>query len=183
MLLKFPKLTVATVIALPYVKLAYDYFIPNDGYAKARLEIQKQAEDAIEKTMYYIDRDLLALEANNLLPSSDPRKKKCDEVIPKDHIRKKVEILLAPEYRLYLLGDVYIVRWPPKVGIINWFFKLDDAKAMDDKIMRTLDLHNPNIKKLDDLIISSGVASTCDLSECARPNKSSIIITTKSQGL
>lgn len=153
MLAQFPRLTagvVFTAIVFPYGKLTYDYFLPNDGYTKAKREIKEQAMRAAARTMAYIDADLKALEENARLRDDNPMKKKAHEVVLEEHTKGKIEILLAPQYNLCLLGESYVVKWPPKGRSNAWLLREEDARAMDEKIVRIAALNgiaNPSEQK------------------------------------
>jgi hypothetical protein len=142
MLTKFTNLTMG-LVAVTTAVLAYDHW-------KARRELQQQAQKAAKATMMYIDNDLKILETNAQLSDDDPKKTTPDKLILAVHIKGKVEILLSPSYKLNLLGDPYVIKWPPKTGSDAWLLSRKDAEEMDKKIERIVLLYDPTCTNLSE---------------------------------
>jgi hypothetical protein len=100
--------------------------------------------------MGHIDHDLNILETNARLSDDDPNKTTPENLILAVHIKGKVEILLSPSYKLNLLGDPYVIKWPPKTGSNAWLLSCKDAEDMDTKIQRIVSLYHPTCTNLSE---------------------------------
>ena len=119
----------SAVVILPYVKPCYNWFVPQptyqDGYNQAKKDIQKQAANALEKTLVHIAKD----------------NKKLDEkkVVPSVYFDERRQMLLLPRYNLKLLGDDYIVRKPLRGDWTDaWFMTASASEYLDRRIRENL---------------------------------------------
>lgn len=98
-----------------------------EGYAKARNELQALAKLNCEKTMQYNEKDANLIKEGAM-----------DKIAP-EFLEDKVKMFILPRWNLTLLGDNYIVRRPLRADWNDaWFMTEKDSERIDTDIQDML---------------------------------------------
>lgn len=134
---RFPRASFALLTAfvcLPHVKPTIELFFPpktfgdgvKQGREEARKELQLQAKNAVEQEMKKVEED-----AAKLLWNKEP--------VSEEDFQSKLLIAMLPRWKITLLGDEYVVRYPLNEHFNRaWMMTAEDSKKMDDAIQKML---------------------------------------------
>jgi len=89
------------------------------------------------------------------------------QVAYQPHLDPHVFFLL-PGHKLEILGDTYIVKFPPRHGASAWFLRKEDAEQIEDDIQRRIeDTGPPGVDIRAELVVMKrNVRGACDLADC-----------------
>lgn len=91
----------------------------NRGYENAQTEIKNQAKVAIQTPMKYAEMNLKSIQSN--------------EVVMKKYLDGSLGLLVAPQFRVKLLGQNYVIRQTlqPKYTYA-WMVTEEDNEILDN---------------------------------------------------